>query len=557
MQFLEDVRVPCDACGGTRYRDEARRVRLDGRSIVEILELTLEEAAARFAGIARSPGACEPFLRVGLGYLTLAQPLSTLSGGELQRMRLALALAEGEPGCLYVLDEPTTGLHPAEVEALVRTLDALLESAAGVIVVEHNLDLIRQADHVSIWAPREAPRGVGSSQRGARSRWPAAPPRTRGPPCAHSGPASPRAASEKGSRARSFGRGLPIGRSVKQSGEAGSQDGRSAQGIASLERAAAELAGDFARVGAAGILAVDASALASIGRRYGGAPHQEVLARLAAFVRDKVAPHLAPADRICVGEMGRDEVLVLFLRDRHDAQFYRETLPGLAREVCVALLAQAGRIAYPYAADATILHAGVSPILHDPTLRPDTLLRRGRDLAIADAALRAQVDAAARRERFLSLLFSEDVRIVFEPIVKLESRQILGYEALVRGAPGSEFATPAQLFAAAAECDALFELDCLCRRTALKVADRLPEGRQAVPQLPAERHPRPGAARTRRCATCSRATSCARATSCSRSRSGSRSTTSRCSARSATTTPRSASRSPSTTSASATRASRR
>jgi EAL domain-containing protein (putative c-di-GMP-specific phosphodiesterase class I) len=201
-----------------------------------------------------------------------------------------------------------------------------------------------------------------------------------------------------------------------------------------------------------------------------------VLARAAAFVRDKVAPHLTPSDRICLGEMGRDEVLVLFLRERHDAAFFRETLPNLAKEVGAALLAQAGRIAYPYAADATFLHAGVSPVLHDPTLRPDALLRRARDLALADAALRAQVDAAARRERFLALLFSEDVRIVFEPIVKLESRQILGYEALVRGEPGSEFATPAQLFGAASECDALFELDCLCRRTALKVAHRLPEG---------------------------------------------------------------------------------
>jgi EAL domain-containing protein (putative c-di-GMP-specific phosphodiesterase class I) len=263
---------------------------------------------------------------------------------------------------------------------------------------------------------------------------------------------------------------------VKQSREAGSAEGRAAEGVASLERAAAEVAGEFARVGAAGILAVDASALASIGRRYGGAPHQEVLTRLAAFLRDKVAAHLAPGDRICLGEMGRDEVLVLFLRDRHDAAFFRETLPGLARDVCAALIAQAGRIAYPYASEDTFLHAGVAPVLHDPTLRPDTLLRRARDLALADAALRARVEAAARRERFLSLLFSEEVRIVFEPIVKLESRQILGYEALVRGTAGSEFATPAQLFGAATECDALFELDCLCRRTALRAAGRLPPG---------------------------------------------------------------------------------
>jgi excinuclease ABC subunit A len=159
MQFLEDVRVPCEACGGTRYREEARAIRLDGRSVVDVLAMTLEEGAALFAGDGSIAERLEPFLRVGLGYLTLGQPLSTLSGGELQRLRLALALAEGKPGSLYVLDEPTTGLHPVEVETLVRTLDALLETAAGVLVVEHNLDLIRQADHVIDLGPDGGPAG--------------------------------------------------------------------------------------------------------------------------------------------------------------------------------------------------------------------------------------------------------------------------------------------------------------------------------------------------------------------------------------------------------------
>jgi EAL domain-containing protein (putative c-di-GMP-specific phosphodiesterase class I) len=263
---------------------------------------------------------------------------------------------------------------------------------------------------------------------------------------------------------------------VKQGGVAGSAVERSAQEISSLERTASELARDFARVGAAGVLAIDAACFAPIGRRYGGAPHQEVLARLAAFVRDKVSAHLAAPDRICLGEMGRDEVLVLFVRDRHDAVFYRETLPALARELGAALHSQGARLAYPYASEEMRPIAGVSPVLHDPTLRSDTLLRRARDLALADAALRSKVETSARRERFLALLFAEEVRVVFEPIVKLESRQLLGYEALVRGAPGSEFANPAQLFAAATECDALFELDCLCRRTALRAAGRLPQG---------------------------------------------------------------------------------
>jgi len=159
MQFLEDLRVPCEACNGRRYRDEVLRVRLDGRSIVDVLALTLEEAATAFAGDAGVTRRLEPFRRVGLGYLTLGQALSTLSGGELQRLRLAMALATGKPGSLYVLDEPTTGLHPIEVDALVRCLDELLISASGVIVVEHNLELIRQSDHVIDLGPEGGPGG--------------------------------------------------------------------------------------------------------------------------------------------------------------------------------------------------------------------------------------------------------------------------------------------------------------------------------------------------------------------------------------------------------------
>lgn len=263
---------------------------------------------------------------------------------------------------------------------------------------------------------------------------------------------------------------------MRRSAEAGSQSDRAPDEAEALDRAAAALAGDFARIGAAGILAVDTASLASIERRYGAAPHREVLSRVAAFVRDQVAEHLVGPDRLCLGELGRDEVLVVFLRDRHDAAFFRETLPGLARQVGTMLASQASRLAYPYAADAPLLPAGVAPVLHDPTMRPGTLLRRARDHALAAAELRARNEAAARRDRFLGLLFSEEVRVVFEPIVRLESRQVLGFEALVRGLPGGDFPSPAQLFAAAAECEASFELDCLCRRTALHSAQHLPKG---------------------------------------------------------------------------------
>ncbi len=159
MQFLEDVRTPCEACDGTRYRREAREIALGGASIVDVLRLTLDDVRERFADDASVAGRLEPFARVGLGYLTLEQPLSTLSGGELQRIRVAQALSTRAAGCLFVLDEPTTGLHAAEVQVLLDCLDQLLDDGASVLVVEHNLDVIRLADHVIDLGPEGGPGG--------------------------------------------------------------------------------------------------------------------------------------------------------------------------------------------------------------------------------------------------------------------------------------------------------------------------------------------------------------------------------------------------------------
>ena len=159
MQFLDDVRVPCETCDGTRYRNEARSVTLGGRTIVDVLALSIDEAREIFAADASIAGRLEPFARVGLGYLTLAQPLATLSGGELQRMRVAQALASRPAGTLFVLDEPTTGLHGSEVQVLLNCLDELLDAGASVVVVEHNLDVIALADHVIDIGPEGGPGG--------------------------------------------------------------------------------------------------------------------------------------------------------------------------------------------------------------------------------------------------------------------------------------------------------------------------------------------------------------------------------------------------------------
>jgi excinuclease ABC subunit A len=159
MHFLEDVRMPCEICDGRRYRPEVTQVRVGGSSIVDVLRLSVDEALAFFDDDAAVAKRLLPLARVGLGYLTLGQPLSTLSGGETQRLRLAQALVERSAGGLYVLDEPTTGLHPADVRLLLECLDQVIAAGSSVLVVEHNLDVIRSADFVIDLGPGAGPDG--------------------------------------------------------------------------------------------------------------------------------------------------------------------------------------------------------------------------------------------------------------------------------------------------------------------------------------------------------------------------------------------------------------
>ena len=159
MQFLDDLRVPCDDCGGLRYRAEVLGVKVKGRTIVDVLRLSIDEALAFFSADRAIASRLAPFSKVGLGYLSLGQPLTTLSGGEHQRLRLATALGEGAKDRLYVLDEPTTGLHPADIRVLLGCFDALLADGGTMLVIEHNLDVIRHADFVLDLGPEGGPGG--------------------------------------------------------------------------------------------------------------------------------------------------------------------------------------------------------------------------------------------------------------------------------------------------------------------------------------------------------------------------------------------------------------
>jgi excinuclease ABC subunit A len=149
MYFLADLFVPCDACGGARYRPEVLEVRYRGVNIREALDLTVDEARRHFRDHPALTARLAVLARVGLGYLRLGQPAPTLSGGESQRLKVARELAETAAGpTLYVLDEPTVGLHVADVQVLLDVLSGLVERGHTVVLVEHHLDVVRNSDWV-------------------------------------------------------------------------------------------------------------------------------------------------------------------------------------------------------------------------------------------------------------------------------------------------------------------------------------------------------------------------------------------------------------------------
>ena len=149
MHFLPDIYVPCDVCKGKRYNRETLEVTYKGKNISDVLDMTADEAVEFFENLPRIRRKVEALCQVGLGYIKLGQSSTTLSGGEAQRVKLATELSRVSTGnTFYILDEPTTGLHMADVHRLVEVLQALVDQGNTVLVIEHNLDVIKVADHL-------------------------------------------------------------------------------------------------------------------------------------------------------------------------------------------------------------------------------------------------------------------------------------------------------------------------------------------------------------------------------------------------------------------------
>ena len=149
MQFLPDVTVPCEVCEGKRYNREALEIKFRGKNIAEVLNMTVDQALDFFENLPKIKNKLATIKDVGLGYIRMGQPATTLSGGEAQRVKLSTELSKKETGkTLYILDEPTTGLHFEDITMLLGVLNRLVDMGNTVIVIEHNLEVIKTADYI-------------------------------------------------------------------------------------------------------------------------------------------------------------------------------------------------------------------------------------------------------------------------------------------------------------------------------------------------------------------------------------------------------------------------
>jgi len=233
----------------------------------------------------------------------------------------------------------------------------------------------------------------------------------------------------------------------------------------------------FEKNGALAVLLIDGAPLGAIERGYGVGAHRSAMAKLRVLVESSCREQLADGDLIVAGERGGDEVAVVLFRPRDDDRFYCDTLPTLAATLPSALKQNGARLVYPYQREAPKIPVGYGFALHNPGLRAERQVHEALDRARCDGDLNARIAAREKTKAFTDLLLSQDVTILYEPITNITTREVRGYEGLVRGPWDSDMHAPGALFAAAEETGLVFELDCLCRRIALRGARGLQPGK--------------------------------------------------------------------------------
>ncbi len=239
-----------------------------------------------------------------------------------------------------------------------------------------------------------------------------------------------------------------------------------------------EIGQALARDGALGVILVEGLRLEGIERNYGVQAHQHAVETLRALAVEACSQDFGEFDIVVGGSASPDELALFFFRPRSDDRFYRERLPALAKRLMERIASDGQKIVYPYDRVAPYLPTGHTTVFHNPGLSTERQVLEGFERARREAALNDALVSRERHKLFEDLVLAEDVAILYEPIVNLTTREVLGHEALVRGPWKSEFHSPDRLFKLAEETGLVFELDCLCRRTALRGARGLEAGRK-------------------------------------------------------------------------------
>jgi len=230
----------------------------------------------------------------------------------------------------------------------------------------------------------------------------------------------------------------------------------------------------LAAIGAMGVMVIDLSSLEGIEWDYGPGAYERVLSHVQALLHDILSAHLRPGDTQVTTQPESNEIVSFLFRHRGDVPFYQRELPGLQAALARRLHTRGAKIVHPYRPSAMPLVTGQSIALYDATVSDAVQVRRVLDRARVDGDLYARIAQQQRWRELMSLVFTEQVTMHYQPIAELAALEVIGYEALVRGPDGSEFHSPTDLFYAAAQIDLQSELDSLCRRKALLEAKSLP-----------------------------------------------------------------------------------